>query len=230
VAPETLGRYIALDFGIVGALSEFDKNYLAQNFLAFFQRDYHRVAVLHIESGWAPEETRVEELEGAIRACCEPYFDRPLGEISLGLVLMRLFQTSRRFNVEVQPQLVLLQKTLLNVEGLGRQLDPDLDLWKTAKPFLERWMHEQIGWRGFVERLKVEAPQWANKLPDFPRLVYQILDRRSREDGNAQTAALTALLAEQKRTNRLLSAALLFVGGFAVGIVATHVLAWMARY
>ncbi|MCT9131846.1 AarF/UbiB family protein, partial [Mycobacterium tuberculosis] len=109
VAPETLGRYIALDFGIVGALSEFDKNYLAQNFLAFFQRDYHRVAVLHIESGWAPEETRVEELEGAIRACCEPYFDRPLGEISLGLVLMRLFQTSRRFNVEVQPQLVLLQ-------------------------------------------------------------------------------------------------------------------------
>jgi ubiquinone biosynthesis protein len=157
VAPETLGRYIALDFGIVGALSEFDKNYLAQNFLAFFQRDYHRVAVLHIESGWAPEETRVEELEGAIRACCEPYFDRPLGEISLGLVLMRLFQTSRRFNVEVQPQLVLLQKTLLNVEGLGRQLDPDLDLWKTAKPFLERWMHEQIGWRGFVERLKVEA-------------------------------------------------------------------------
>ncbi|CAJ0872166.1 putative protein kinase UbiB [Ralstonia sp. LMG 32965] len=230
VAPETLGRYIALDFGIVGALSEFDKNYLAQNFLAFFQRDYHRVAVLHIESGWAPEETRVEELEGAIRACCEPYFDRPLGEISLGLVLMRLFQTSRRFNVEVQPQLVLLQKTLLNVEGLGRQLDPDLDLWKTAKPFLERWMHEQIGWRGFVERLKVEAPQWANKLPDFPRLMHQILDRHSREDGNAQTAALTALLAEQRRTNRLLSAALLFVGGFAVGIIATHVLAWMSRY
>jgi ubiquinone biosynthesis protein len=116
------------------------------------------------------------------------------------------------------------------VEGLGRQLDPDLDLWKTAKPFLERWMHEQIGWRGFVERLKVEAPQWANKLPDFPRLLHQILDRRSREDGNAQTAALTALLAEQKRTNRLLSAALLFVGGFAVGIIATHVLAWMGRY
>ena len=230
VAPETLGRYIALDFGIVGALSEFDKNYLAQNFLAFFQRDYHRVAVLHIESGWAPEETRVEELEGAIRACCEPYFDRPLGEISLGLVLMRLFQTSRRFNVEVQPQLVLLQKTLLNVEGLGRQLDPDLDLWKTAKPFLERWMHEQIGWRGFVERLKVEAPQWANKLPDLPRLVHQILDRHASNNGNAQTEALTALLAEQRRTNRLLSAALLFIGGFAVGIIATHVLAWLARH
>ncbi|WP_197388360.1 ubiquinone biosynthesis regulatory protein kinase UbiB [Ralstonia pseudosolanacearum] len=230
VAPESLGRYIALDFGIVGALSEFDKNYLAQNFLAFFQRDYHRVALLHVESGWAPEDTRVEELEGAIRACCEPYFDRPLGEISLGLVLMRLFQTSRRFNVEVQPQLVLLQKTLLNVEGLGRQLDPDLDLWKTAKPFLERWMHEQIGWRGMVDRLKIEAPQWAKMLPDFPRLAHQILERHARDNGNAQTAALTALLAEQRRTNRLLSAAVLFIGGFAVGIIATHVLAWLARY
>lgn len=230
VEPATFGRYVALDFGIIGTLTEVDKDYLAQNFIAFFQRDYKRVAELHIASGWVPPETRVDALESAVRAVCEPHFDRPLKDISLGQVLMRLFQTSRRFNVEVQPQLVLLQKTLLNVEGLGRQLDPDLDLWKTAKPFLERWMHEQIGWRGFVERLKVEAPQWANKLPDFPRLVHQILDRHSREDGNAQTAALTALLAEQKRTNRLLSAALLFIGGFAVGIVATHVLAWMARY
>lgn len=140
-------RYIALDFGIVGSLSEFDKNYLAQNFLAFFQRDYRRVATLHIESGWVPPDTREEELEGAVRAVCEPYFDRPLADISLGQVLLRLFQTSRRFNVEIQPQLVLLQKTLLNVEGLGRQLDPQLDLWKTAKPYLERWMHERIGLR-----------------------------------------------------------------------------------
>ena len=122
--PETLGSYIALDFGIVGSLSEFDKNYLAQNFLAFFHRDYRRVAQLHIESGWVPPDTREEELEGAVRAVCEPYFDRPLSEISLGQVLLRLFQTSRRFNVEIQPQLVLLQKTLLNVEGLGRQLIP----------------------------------------------------------------------------------------------------------
>ena len=154
MAPATFGRYIALDFGIVGTLTEFDKEYLAQNFIAFFRRDYKRVAELHVESGWVPPSTRVDELEGAIRAVCEPHFDRPLKDISLGQVLLRLFQTSRRFNVEIQPQLVLLQKTLLNVEGLGRQLDPELDLWNTAKPFLERWMNEQVGWRGLVERLQ----------------------------------------------------------------------------
>ena len=118
-------------------MTESDKEYLAQNFVAFFRRDYKRVAELHIESGWVPPETRVNDLESAIRTVCEPYFDRPLKEISLGMVLMRLFQTSRRFQVEIQPQLVLLQKTLLNIEGLGRQLDPELDLWSTAKPFLE---------------------------------------------------------------------------------------------
>ena len=154
VAPATFGRYIALDFGIVGTLTEFDKEYLAQNFIAFFRRDYKRVAELHVESGWVPPETRVDALEGAIRAVCEPHFDRPLKDISLGQVLLRLFQTSRRFNVEIQPQLVLLQKTLLNIEGLGRELDPDLDLWNTAKPFLERWMNDQVGWRGLVERLQ----------------------------------------------------------------------------
>ncbi|HSO45975.1 MAG TPA: ubiquinone biosynthesis regulatory protein kinase UbiB, partial [Rhodoferax sp.] len=132
--PATFGRYISLDFGIVGTLTEGDKEYLAQNFIAFFRRDYKRVAELHIESGWVPAATRVDELEAAVRAVCEPYFDRPLKEISLGMILMRLFQTSRRFQVEIQPQLVLLQKTLLNIEGLGRQLDPELDLWHTAKP------------------------------------------------------------------------------------------------
>jgi predicted unusual protein kinase regulating ubiquinone biosynthesis (AarF/ABC1/UbiB family) len=145
IDPATFGRYIALDFGIVGTLNDFDKDYLSQNFLAFFRRDYKRVAEAHIESGWAPKETRVDELESAVRACCEPIFDRPLKDISFGQILLRLFQTSRRFNVEVQPQLVLLQKTLLNIEGLGRQLDPDLDLWKTAKPYLENWMGEQVG-------------------------------------------------------------------------------------
>jgi ubiquinone biosynthesis protein len=138
--PHSFGRYVLLDFGIVGTLTEYDKEYLAQNFTAFFRRDYKRVAELHVESGWVPADTRVDELESAIRAVCEPYFDRPLKEISLGMVLMRLFQTSRRFNVEIQPQLVLLQKTLLNIEGLGRQLDPELDLWSTAKPFLEKWI------------------------------------------------------------------------------------------
>ena len=144
------GRYIALDFGIMGTLSERDQRYLAQNFLAFFNRDYQRVAQAHIDAGWVPPDTRVDEFEAAVRAVCEPVFDRPLKEIYFGRVLLRLFQTARRFNLEVQPQLVLLQKTLLNIEGLGRELDPDLDLWKTAKPYLERWMEEQVGWRGLV--------------------------------------------------------------------------------
>jgi ubiquinone biosynthesis protein len=134
------------------------------------------VAEAHIESGWAPADTRVDEFEAAIRAVCEPIFDRPLKEISFGRILLRLFQTSRRFNVEVQPQLVLLQKTLLNIEGLGRQLDPDLDLWKTAKPFLEHWMSEQMGWRGLIKNLKREAPHWASLLPALPRLAHRALE------------------------------------------------------
>ncbi|CAG9174895.1 ubiquinone biosynthesis regulatory protein kinase UbiB [Cupriavidus respiraculi] len=230
VAPETFGRYIALDFGIVGALSEFDKNYLAQNFIAFFRRDYHRVALLHVESGWVPPATRVEELESAVRACCEPYFDKPLKEISLGMVLMRLFQTSRRFNVEIQPQLVLLQKTLLNIEGLGRQLDPDLDLWRTAKPFLERWMHEQVGWRGAWERIQVEAPQWAKMLPDFPRLAHQFLERRALVHNGEQERLLAALVLEQRRTNRLVATALLLGGGFVVGMVLVQMLGWVGYW
>jgi ubiquinone biosynthesis protein len=171
----TFGRYIALDFGIVGTLTDVDKDYLAQNFIAFFRRDYKRVAVAHIESGWVPKDTRVDEFEAAIRAVCEPIFDRPLREISFGKVLLRLFQTSRRFNVEVQPQLVLLQKTLLNIEGLGRDLDPDLDLWKTAKPFLERWMSEQLGWRALANNFEQEAPRWARLLPELPRLAHEAL-------------------------------------------------------
>jgi ubiquinone biosynthesis protein len=173
----TFGRYVSLDFGIVGTLTEIDKDYLAQNFTAFFRRDYKRVAELHIESGWVPEQTRVDELEAAIRAVCEPYFDRPLKEISLGMVLLRLFQTSRRFQVEIQPQLVLLQKTLLNIEGLGRQLDPDLDLWSTAKPFLEKWMLEQMGPQKFWQQLKIEAPRFAKLIPEIPRLVHAYLLR-----------------------------------------------------
>jgi ubiquinone biosynthesis protein len=175
VDPQHHGKYIAVDFGIMGTLSETDQGYLAQNFLAFFRRDYHRVATAHIESGWVPPETRVDELESEIRAVCEPIFDRPLKEISLGRVLVQLFKASRRFNVEIQPQLVLLQKTLLNVEGLGRQLDPDLDLWVTAKPFLERWMRDQVGWRALERRLREEAPFLATVLPQLPRLIYQRL-------------------------------------------------------
>ena len=173
------GRYIALDFGIMGTLTDSDKNYLAQNFIAFFRRDYKRVAEVHIESGWAPAGTRVDELEAAIRSVCEPIFDRPLREVSFGRVLLRLFQTSRRFGIEIQPQLVLLQKTLLNIEGLGLQLDPELDLWKTAKPWLERWMSEQVGWRGFIRTLKAEAPHFAALLPQLPRLLHQKLNDNS---------------------------------------------------
>ncbi|MEO8056812.1 MAG: ubiquinone biosynthesis regulatory protein kinase UbiB [Burkholderiales bacterium] len=218
IAPESFGRYIALDFGIVGTLTEVDKEYLAQNFIAFFQRDYKRVAELHLESGWVPAGTRVDELEGAIRAVCEPHFDRPLKDISLGQVLLRLFQTSRRFNVEIQPQLVLLQKTLLNVEGLGRQLDPELDLWNTAKPFLERWMHQQVGWEGLVERLKTEAPRYVQLLPDLPRLIHRAL-----QPGTAvEQRLLETLLTEQRRTQRWLLIAVSLMSGVLIGLVAAY--------
>jgi ubiquinone biosynthesis protein len=199
---KNFNRYIALDFGIVGTLSDFDKNYLAQNFLAFFRRDYRRVAMLHVESGWVPKTTRIEELEGAVRACCEPFFDRPLKEISLGLVLMRLFQASRRFNVEIQPQLVLLQKTLLNIEGLGRELDPDLDLWVTAKPLLERWMNEQIGPRGFFEKIKQEAGQWAKILPEIPRLAHSAMKHQADTTAQDRIAESIALLRQEQRSTR----------------------------
>ncbi len=222
--PATFQRYIALDFGIVGTLDERDKDYLAQNFLAFFRRDYRRVAELHIESGWVPPGTRVDELEGAVRAVCEPHFDRPLKDISLGQVLMRLFQTSRRFNVEIQPQLVLLQKTLLNVEGLGRQLDPDLDLWATAKPFLERWMNEQIGWRALLRQLRDEAPRYAKVLPELPRLLHDALQAQIRPAGLTASASedpmLLALLREQRRTNQLLQILLYGALGFGLGVLA----------
>lgn len=215
--PATLGRYIALDFGIVGTLNDYDKDYLSQNFLAFFRRDYKRVAEAHIESGWAPKETRVDELEAAVRACCEPIFDRPLKDISFGQVLLRLFQTSRRFNVEVQPQLVLLQKTLLNIEGLGRQLDPELDLWKTAKPYLERWMSEQVGWRGLIDKLRAEAPRYSHIFPQLPRLAHQALSRVA--EGSHQEQLLATLLAEQKATNRLLKGMLTIVLGIVIGVI-----------
>ena len=218
--PATFGRYISLDFGIVGTLTEVDKEYLAQNFSSFFRRDYKRVAELHIESGWVPASTRVDELEAAIRACCEPYFDRPLKEISLGLVLMRLFQTSRRFHVEIQPQLVLLQKTLLNIEGLGRDLDPELDLWSTAKPFLEKWMIEQIGPEKLFAQLKIEAPTYAKLLPALPRLLTQYLQQKP----DAGRRELMELLAEQKRTNKLLQGIIYGGVGFLLGLVAMQVI------
>ena len=217
--PATFGRYVALDFGIIGTLTETDKEYLAQNFIAFFRRDYKRVAELHIESGWVPPDTRVNDLESAVRTVCEPHFDRPLKDISLGQVLMRLFQTSRRFNVEIQPQLVLLQKTLLNVEGLGRHLDPELDLWNTAKPFLERWMNEQIGWRALFNQVKKEAPRYAQLIPELPRLLHDSLKRQAHRAPDEQ---LQVMIREQRRTIRLLQALLLAAASFAIGVLAAH--------
>jgi ubiquinone biosynthesis protein len=226
--PKTFGRYISLDFGIVGTLTEVDKEYLAQNFAAFFRRDYKRVAELHIESGWVPTSTRVDELEAAVRSVCEPYFDRPLKEISLGLLLMRLFQMSRRFQVEIQPQLVLLQKTLLNIEGLGRELDPELDLWATAKPFLEKWMLEQVGPQKFFEQLKDQAPHYAKLLPELPLLVHNFLKRGNE---NTQSDKLAReLLQEQKRTNRMLQWLIALVIGFSLGAVAMQILVGLRHF
>jgi ubiquinone biosynthesis protein len=197
------GRYCGVDFGIMGTLSDADKSYLATNFMAFFHRDYHRVAVAHLEAGWVPPGTRVDEFEGAIRSVCEPIFDRPLKDIYFGKLLLRLFEVSRRFRMEIQPQLVLLQKTLLQVEGLGRQLDPDLDLRRTAQPILERWMHEQVGWKALVRQLRDEAPSWARTIPQLPRLVHRILaDDPARRIENA----LLRIEAAHQRQSRMLFA------------------------
>ena len=169
-------RFIAVDFGIMGILTEQDKQYLALNMLAFFNRDYKRVAQLHLESEWVPKGTRVEEFESAVRTVCEPIFERPISEISFGHFLLRLFQTARRFDMEVQPQLVLLQKTMLNIEGLGRQLYPQLDLWLTGKPFLESWMHEQIGREAFVRKVKQNLPKFAEHLPELPGKIHKVIN------------------------------------------------------
>jgi ubiquinone biosynthesis protein len=194
-------KYIAIDFGIVGTLNREDKRYLAENFIAFFNRDYRKVAQLHADSGWVPQDTNIDEFEMAIRTVCEPIFQKPLAEISFGNVLLQLFNTARRFNMVVQPQLVLLQKTLLYIEGLGRQLYPQLDLWKTAKPFLENWMKEQIGFTAMMGKVKDNLPFWSEKLPEMPDLLYDSLQQMKRLPLQQQRAHL-ALLQEQKKTTQ----------------------------
>jgi ubiquinone biosynthesis protein len=191
-------KYIAVDFGIVGTLSLSDQRYLAENFLAFFNRDYRKVAEMHVESGWVPNGTRIEEFESAIRSVCEPIFEKPLKDISFGQLLLRLFQTARRFDMHVQPQLVLLQKTLLNIEGLGRELYPDLDLWQTAKPFLEKWFHERVGPKAKITRLIKQLPEFAEQFPEIPSLLYKALDNAAyaQQRAEAQQRELT-LLREQ---------------------------------
>ena len=207
---EPSGRYIAVDFGIVGSLTNEDQRYLAENLLAFFNRDYYRVAELHVESGWVPKGTRVEEFESAIRSVCEPIFNKPLSEISFGHFLLNLFQTARRFDMEVQPQLVLLQKTLLYIEGLGRQLYPELDLWATAKPYLERWMKEQVGPKAFTRKLKKNLPQMTEYAADMPILLHKVLLDASegRLEFNWKSEELEKLRKDARRHQRILLAAI----------------------
>lgn len=196
------GRYIALDFGIVGCLSEEDKRYLAINILAFFNRDYKKVALTHVESGWAPKDTPIEQFENAIRAVCEPIFNKPLAQISFAQVLIKLFQVSRRFGIIVQPQLILLQKTIVNVEGLGRLLNPELDLWQTAKPILNKWLREQMGIKGVIKNLKEELPHWSYTLPTLPRnFANTLLKLQESSDMNLR---YEKLLKNNQRQNQLL--------------------------
>jgi ubiquinone biosynthesis protein len=201
---EPSGRYIAVDFGIVGSLTTDDQRYLAENLLAFFNRDYRKVAELHVESGWVPQNTRVDEFETAIRSVCEPIFNKPLSEISFGHFLLNLFQTARRFDMEVQPQLVLLQKTLLYIEGLGRQLYPELDLWSTAKPYLEEWMQQQVGPKAFARRLKNNLPKMTEYAADMPILLHKFLNDAA--EGKLELVIksdeLTKLRQESRDSNR----------------------------
>ena len=224
-------KYAAVDFGIVGTLSPRDQYYLAENFLAFFDRDYRRVAKLHIDSGWVPAETRVDELESAVRTVCEPIFNKPLKDISFGQVLVRLFETARRFNMEIQPQLVLLQKTLLNIEGLGRQLYPELDLWKTAHPILREWMRERVSGRAIVERLRANLPELAEAAKTLPQLVQGLIQQAA--DGRFRLQVDSPGIEELKRTVRetnarrdaITVAGVLLLGGI-VWLAIGHNPAW----
>jgi len=197
------GRYIALDCGIVGTLNAHDKHYVAVNFLAFFNRDYHRVATAHVECGWIPADSNISEFESAIRTVCEPIFEQPLSKISFGLLLMRLFEVGRTFKINIQPQLILLQKMFMHIESLGRELDPMLDLWSVAKPFLSQWVNEQIGWRSFLKEIKQEIPKWTYILPAIPRKLHEWLLFRS--DTLLQSDQLfKAILQKTKQQNQLL--------------------------
>jgi ubiquinone biosynthesis protein len=203
-------QYICIDFGIIGTLNDNDKRYLAENFHAFFQRDYRRVAKLHVASGWVRSDTRVDELESAIRTVCEPIFEKPLKDISLAQLMLRLFQVARRFHMEVQPQLILLQKTLLAIEGLGRQLYPELDLWNTASPFLERWLKEQIGLKTLVRQLRDNVPFFVEQLPNMPRLMYEVLELERENKMRAKALSYETPASTAKAST--------WIKGFAVGV------------
>ncbi|RRO05832.1 ubiquinone biosynthesis regulatory protein kinase UbiB [Pectobacterium aquaticum] len=235
-------QYIGIDCGIVGSLNKEDKRYLAENFIAFFNRDYRKVAELHVDSGWVPADTNVADFEFAIRTVCEPIFEKPLAEISFGHVLLNLFNTARRFNMEVQPQLVLLQKTLLYVEGVGRQLYPQLDLWKTAKPFLENWLKQQVGLSAVFRALKEKAPFWAEKLPEVPELFYdglrqhkmlkQSVDKlayelKTQHSRQGQSRYLLGIGATLLISGTLLLISRVEADGVPAGLMAAGIVAWI---
>lgn len=211
--------YMAVDFGIMGALSPTDQYYLATNMLAFFNRDYRQVAILHLESGWVPPETRVEDFEAAVRGVCEPIFERPLKDISFGKLLLRLFQVGRRFHMEIQPQLLLLQKTLFHIEGLGRQLYPELDLWTTAHPFLEKWMRKQVGVRATLRRLKETIPLWAKVLPELPATLQQTLKLIQDEQKHNQQREEKSVEARSLGLRRGLGFGFLIAGLVSLGLL-----------
>ncbi len=232
--------YIGIDCGIVGSLNKADKRYLAENFLAFFNRDYRKVAELHVDSGWVPPDTSIEDFEFAVRTVCEPIFEKSLAEISFGHVLLDLFNTARCFNMEVQPQLVLLQKTLLYVEGLGRQLYPQLDLWTTAKPFLENWLKDQMGLPALWRTLREKAPFWVEKLPEFPELIYanlqqnrllqQKIDKLDLQCGGQQINQRKSRYLFGIGATLVISATVLFIVGIthlAAGFVVAAIVSWI---
>jgi len=226
-------KYAAVDFGIVGTLSSVDQKYLAGNFLAFFDRDYHRIAKLHIDSGWVPPDTRIDELESAVRSVCEPIFNKPLSEISFAQVMIRLFETARRFNMEIQPQLILLQKTLFNIEGLGRELYPELDLWKTAHPILRQWMADQIGGRAALERFREDLPQIRDALRELPGVIKYMADQIAQDNLHIEVrapelAAIREQLQKQQRQRYLLagSGTAIIAGTLVLTLEAAAWLGW----
>jgi ubiquinone biosynthesis protein len=215
-------QYIGIDCAIIGSLSDFERYYLGRNLMAIFDRDYHTVAKLHVECGWVPPTTKVSEFETAIRSACEPIFEKPLGEISFGQILLYLFQTARRFDMEIQPSLVLLQKTLLNIEGLGRELYPELSLWDTAKPYLEKWHQDRFMPKNIIEQLRQYAPQWLEQLPQVPDMVFESLNQGSNLNDlvSGQQTQLNNVRAElkteHKRSKRLLAGIIAIAAGMVV--------------
>ena len=217
-------KYAAVDFGIIGTLTKDDQYYLAENFLAFFEGDYNKIAQLHIDSGWVPSETRVDEFEIAIRTVCEPIFNKPLSDISFANVLISLFNTARQFNMEVQPQLILLQKTLFNIEGLGRQLYPELDLWKTAYPVLKEWMNEQIGFKSVASDFKKNLPLFRQTARDFPKIIKRFSSQAEIENENRQNIAeLKKQFIRQKEQFFFLGVgATLFISGILLALFSPN--------